>query len=117
MSISYELAKKLKEAGFSQDMDVGDMFYDDEKCPTLNSYVEEAGEEFVVQSKNPIKIPTLSELIEACGKELLLIKHVFDGGLDGKEELWWAEAKNDGMAGVNPEESVAYLWLALQKRK
>ena len=102
--MNYELAKELKEAGFSQeDIDYGRSFY-------------EEGED----TKNP----TLSELIDACGWRFACVgKSVGEGKNDwyacagglyseSPEELKYDLLKN----GSTPEEAVARLWLALNKK-
>ena len=103
--IDYELALKLKNAGFPQkerSIIVGneDNFIPD---PThLDQY---------------LYVPTLSELIEACGKDFMLTNE------RGKWDAW-SGSENDfvrmGEAGAKyecqgstPEESVANLYLAL----
>ena len=95
--MNYELAKKLKEAGFPQDFDfaenVGSMLHPD------------------------IHFPTLSELIEACGERFrsLLQHSVREDG-----HKWCAKAgKRAGgflKNGKTPEEAVAKLWLSLQDK-
>jgi len=60
--------------------------------------------------------PTLSELIEACGDRMMNLERVIDGGIDGKERLWWAGDKNNSNGGETPEEAVANLWLAINKK-
>jgi len=93
MPISYKLAKQLKEAGFPQ------------KKPLFYDYTR----------KEKYKIPTLSELIEACGNKfgsLTRFKNIKTG-----KAFWVA---NDLMEQVgensnSPEEAVAKLWLELKK--
>lgn len=90
--MNYELAKKLKDAGFPYDWCI-----DGSPCLT--------GIEDSVNC-----LPDLSELIEACGENLLT--------LQGCKELGW-----DAIYGLpprtgqgkTPEEAVANLWLELNK--
>jgi hypothetical protein len=93
--ISYEVAKELKDAGFPQS--------------AKKSRVRiEPLEEFVY-------IPTLSELIEACGDDINYIER----GEDNEGETYWHAERSvpfAGGEGPTPEESVACLWLALQKK-
>lgn len=98
--ISYELAKKLKDAGFPQKGR-------DDYCRSTGS----DGEDFVYT-------PTLSELIKACMKE----GHHFNmGGCS----FWWAIRRGEGnqktdvpvQTGQTPEEAVANLYLALNKKE
>jgi len=56
-----------------------------------------------------VYVPTLEELIEACGKNF--------GALDKEHDGWLASANCDqSCAGETPAEAVARLWLLLQKR-
>ncbi len=105
--MNYELAKKLKDAGFGQfskrtKVDIKNM-----SAPGF--YLSE-GDEPAVMNKNLCYVPTLSELIEACVPNFGVLDY-YHG------ELWTAcSAKNTGLygTGINPEEAVANLWLALQ---
>ena len=94
--MTYELAKELKDAGFPQ-----------AKLGTLDEnkfryYTEKDGERAFV--------PTLSELIEACG-ELDFRLHCYPHGyvIEQKGEM-------DMEIQPTPEEAVAKLWLALNKK-
>lgn len=88
-TISYELAKALKDAGFPQQ---GNPWGREDKAYN----------------------PTLSELIEACGSPFFLTKDQ-----DYNAGKWTAvttiphEIK---LVGNTPEEAVARLWLALNKK-
>lgn len=100
--MDYELAKQLKDAGFTQ------------KPEDLLTQVEYRGITYVKPTE-----PTLSELIEACGeKEDFALFRIGDN--------WSAEYKNPSWAvrlgevegeyigeGKTPEEAVARLWLHL----
>lgn len=136
--MNYELALKLKEAGFPQRSDFiitqGDNVihccYDGVKancyCPrcTDGMYENEISDYAV--------IPTISELIEACGEEFESLTQWDDG--------WHANSKgilrhdmvdeefpepircDSGCCGTHtkgssPEEAVANLWLELTKNK
>jgi hypothetical protein len=105
--MNYELAKELKDAGFpikghSEDHDGGFCYI----CYATSE-----------QLQQPC-VPTLSELIEECG-----IFRVLE--LQSKENsAWYAGAGSWSDAfgyefagrGVTPEEAVARLWLALNKK-
>ena len=89
--ISYELAKKLKEAGFLQ-------------------------EPFKLKLEN-LRYPDLSELIEACGDRFLHLMKM-PKGLQGQG--WWAyeyKGHPGGIWGISPEEAVANLYLKLNEPK
>jgi hypothetical protein len=84
--MTYELAKQLKDAGF----------------PFIKCEHDESS----------IKIPTLSELIEACGAGFDHLMRVDEGFLAFPNDI---DVKNDGedYLGKTPEEAVAKLWLKL----
>lgn len=93
--MEYKLAKKLKDAGFPQEFPSG-------------------GDGFYVNGGLPdeIYVPTLSELIEACGEkfgalELFDYKDWVAGGM-GKNGVGF---KIGGFK--TPEDAVANLWLEL----
>lgn len=90
--ISYELAKKLKEAGFPQS--------------DFNICGHCAG-----GLTMDVFIPTLSELIEACGERFeSLGRDEYAGG-------WVSFDKEDKYGrGFIPEESVANLWLEINEK-
>jgi hypothetical protein len=124
--MNYKIAKELKEAGFSQEgissggksneayeLDGSIKSYDN--CCCFWPDVE--------KEENLIYIPTLSELIDACGWRFVTL------GKSLHEEDWFAcsggdykisteENKYDILVeGNTPEETVAKLWLALNKNK
>ena len=103
--MNYELAKKLKEAGFLQGTDnksdnCGIHWYRD-----MND---------ITNPKTEVYFPNLSELIEACGDSFIgLTKHKNDWnkwcavGYNGKSRFeQWAETS---------EEAIANLWLIMKK--
>ena len=137
--MNYELAKKLKDAGFPQrqneDNTFGTIFdthkfllrenadsrdspYDSINDRTMwiqyfnPAYVKEMAE-FVVY------VPTLSELIEACGVKGTQFT------LFGRDKDRWEATNLDGFDlqvqtltkyGSTPEEAVANLWIALNTK-
>lgn len=89
--MKYELAKELKDAGFP----LARYGYDPEGAV--------AGQ----------IVPTLSELIEACGEDFLKLTKDVTG--------WLAYGEDEPLepletVGPTPEEAVARLWLALNKK-
>jgi hypothetical protein len=109
MSISYELALELQEAGWPQD--VGMRPVSSEK---LNTYSE-----LLEAEKEPV-FPTLSQLIEACGDRFHSLGLRLPKG--NKPVPKWhvasqtpASFTHEAMADT-PEEAVARLWLALNKK-
>ena len=125
--VNYDLAKKLKDSGFPQ---VGDSrFCFVEGNPMVLCFGIEYwsnGDEVsrkMLMPPNALYVPTLSELIEACGESLDFIKRgdkdLLSSLLD-KEEIatdWVAGTKDLKLLkfGQTPEEAVANLWLALNK--
>jgi len=104
--LSYKSALELKEAGFPQD-----------KCSMIWKGVRPG-----LSTDTPLGIPTLSELIEACGDEVFVTN--MKGYRDSREvtELWMAEKyygieKPQEIAqGKTPEEAVKNLWIKLHGR-
>ncbi len=102
--MNYTLAKRLKDAGFRQDIATGSSFFTGKD--TLAYAI----------SKNPIpitnesvKIPLLEELIEACGDKFI--------GLTFHGESWSASGVGfPHVSGSIPSDAVANLWLALNKK-
>lgn len=117
--IKYELAKQLKDAGFPQGNNM-----------TLDRYMKSDGDiadvvylmgEHFAEEKTTVYIPTLSELIEACGDDFLKVEKM-------TSDSWWATCTNKfnernknirgsgSMIGKTPEEAAANLWLVLNKK-
>lgn len=102
--MNYELAKKLKDAGFPF-KPVGEHFNAGGK----------ATQAFTFDNQSVWFEPTLSELIEACGNEFAFVCRGYD------QELWldsWGAESTNGkvITGASvPEEAVAKLWLELNK--
>jgi len=102
--MNYELAKQLKDAGFSQELKHGTMI-DGEDCDVCGNHV--------------YYVPTLSELIEACGEERTIRIQSY---WEGNDLRWQADTCGNfapwdnahvSEVGSTPEEAVARLWLAL----
>ena len=88
--MNYELAKKLKDAGFPQKGN-GFTLYPNDGIHTEVSF------------------PTLSELIEECGgNSKALIQQ-------NNKTMWEYAIDGRGAIGQTPEEAVANLWLELNK--
>lgn len=95
--ISFELAKELKKAGFTQDRSVWLYDRDGDLCVRMYKAVFDGSE---------MDAPDLSELIEACGK--LKFELVY------AEAGWMARTRGEAVYGwATPDEAVARLWLAL----
>jgi len=112
--ITYELAKELRDAGYPQDEGDGYFEYGEEKQIVTKKQMDDF-------AKNPIGmlqitdvesyyVPTLSELIEACGEKY------FSLYFDMSDNTWRAK-KNDYLgSGESTETAVANLWLELNKK-
>jgi hypothetical protein len=125
--MTYELAKSLKDVGFPQVLDVGTGFYENDgntlfyigNCDTSLS---DSGCGCCATSYYPdVRVPTLSELIEACGEDfrMLLLHTQYRKSL---LEPWEAVPNKKrvpsikGCKGSTPEIAVANLWLALNEK-
>lgn len=94
MSITYELAKELKDAGFPQNI-----------LGKVDDWV--------------VRMPSLFELIESCGDNFDYLERGTQGGWYAYHENFGAteeESCDDSGHGSSPEEAVARLWLALNKK-
>ena len=95
--MNYELAKKLKDAGFPQKR-----HYD------IVDFLSEPLPDGTYDKNDFVAIPTLEELIEACGNAFTRLFHV--------EKRWGAGNKVFFMTGDTSSEAVANLWLELNKK-
>ena len=112
--MNYELAKKLKDAGFPDSKEWNEH-------TTLMH-----GNFFMTDGHG---VPTLSKLIKACGEEFLnLERHKGNPFTSDKKQIWWSCCikdrgtlltcgKNGEFGFKTPEEAVAKLWLELNKPK
>lgn len=102
--MDYEKCKELRDAGFSQTSR-------DTICWDEIIYLDTKPGE---NSTRSASLPTLSELIEACGKDF--------GNLSRNGLRWVSEPdygismETDSGYGSTPEEAVANLYLALNKK-
>lgn len=92
--MNYELAKELKDAGFP----------------------ENVANYSVAGRHGLLFFPTLSELIEACGRIWVGPCELgWHSGFDGHPFSHLDEKRPQG-CGATPEEAVARMWLALNKK-
>lgn len=107
--MDYTLAKELKDAGFPN-MEFGPLYVGKVILPQGGSN----------QDNPSIPIPTLEELIEACAKEfsnLKLYPNRIDSKLRGDWMAWGIRETTDKLGyGFNPDEAIARLWLALNRK-
>lgn len=106
--MNYELAKKLKDAGFPQEKKQGKYRFENEF----------ETDELVLEIEQPIYVPTLSELIEACG--WISLDPDYLGRWIAIERALKDSPNSDeparGASGSTPEEAVALLWLELNNK-
>ncbi len=120
--MNYELAKKLKDNGFKQEGLWG-IVYLPEKVSTSNSRVKYRRKEqhkifpwhkmggFLTGGYEPVLLPTLSELIEACGDRFVSL----DKGMFLNQ--WHCVGNGAESGGTTAEEAVLHLWIALNEKK
>lgn len=111
--MNYELAVKLKDAGFPQkDVTTPILFRE----PDSNGNVESA------RAIDGVYAPTLEDLIEACGDRFgKLLSPTYRERYDGRRDHWTALSDDDrtdmyDVEGKTPEEAVANLWLTINRR-
>ena len=110
--MTYETAKKLKDAGYSQE--------DPRMTPVsiTNENVNEILHDALMKMKRDCYIPNLSELIEACGEGFDALGKCKDDGMSKIVDGWVAVDENNVRAwGATPEEAVASLFLRLNDKK
>lgn len=129
-NMDYELAKKLKDAGFPQkiwEFSLANYAYCSlEDCCNCELHLLHldndeggyTGNDYQHREYNSvqdwIKVPTLSELIEACGESIKSIDFIRDINLVVAYSGNFTGVKGEG---ATPEEAMANLWLELNKQK
>lgn len=111
--VNYELAKELQESKFPiNNIDLKKAYKSDGTLMTLGDSGTYKGE--------LVWIPSFSELIEACGNEVGIYKisPIECNAWSKKLDLPVDDESNDFryLIGSTPEEAVARLWLALNKK-
>ncbi len=104
--MNYELAKKLKDAGFSQEVP-------DWRSDPCYSFIDDNEGEVYYD-------PTLSELIEACGDNFWQLTRddgVYKWVTYTHSPLPLSRENGFYSGGNTPEEAVANFWLELNKKK
>lgn len=98
--MTYDLAKQLLEAGFPKMQGYRGGLNSDHWNNDLQAY-----------------IPTLSELIEACGGSCKALVQLENGAWEaGTGICWYGGAVLHHQSGATPDEAVANLWLVLNKK-
>ena len=103
--MNYQKAKELKEAGFPQD---------EENLKCACNFIksgEEPTESVYDCNTERVYDPSLDELIEACGDNILRIDFLHDIN----EVIAYGRREDTGV-GVETKEAVTNLWLALNKK-
>ena len=122
--MDYELAKQLKDAGYPQECKIGDAFYHRGDL-VFEGQFEDDGANFSYDHHPNLKglyakAPTLSELIDACGEGFFRLENrhygtTGDGWVACDEYDHTPKATSEW--GETPEEAVAKLYLALNKKQ
>lgn len=108
--MNYELAKKLKDAGFPQ-RDWGDIYSCEKEHELLMIPQKLRASSLGINVGKTISCPTLIELIAVCTENM---PHF---NLNLRHGLWIADFNDDfKKTGLTPSEAVAMLWLALNKK-
>jgi len=118
MSIDYELAKELTEAHF--------LFDSPEKLWVRYWSQETKQNEYhlcdnnlndwrVEQALETYPVPTLEELLEACGANFGTLGYYTEGGQPTPDIAWKAFGGGTTAYGATPISAVARLWITLEK--
>ena len=115
--MEYKLAKQLKEAGFPQGR--GKHIFDRDKKRKEKITGKNIGVLEIPIKGGLCYVPTLSELIEACGDEFRALR--LDSSMKTENnEQWACDRVEHGVfetfIGKTPEESVARLYIKLNKK-
>jgi hypothetical protein len=100
--MNYELAKRLKDAGFPQN----------ENGTWITASGQLWGFPPKLSGEEPVFCPTLEELIEACGDETIALTSYTTRISMGERRCVAKHGDSYGI-GATPREAVAYLWLKL----
>ncbi len=117
--IGYELSKKLKNAGFPQNINTCGFVYREDERGDLIDLWPASKQCFSGQPDRYVLCPTLEELIAECeievrGESLYNLSRINE--VEGV--MWytnWHEDFPSDSKGKTPEEAVANLWLKLNE--
>jgi hypothetical protein len=107
--VAFEIAKRLKSAGFPQRFTAGSAF--DEQ----GLAVQPNGERPWKAKDADVSVPTLNELIKACGEKFGGLERILDGTRNRFRAYTQAPDIPSAYADT-PEEAVARLWLLLNRQ-
>lgn len=103
--MNYDLAKKLKDAGWPQHIGL----------VKIKPYSVKTFSGLQITSDDYVAYPFLEELIEACGEGFHSLLHVKEGEWRAIQDLMPKEDSYHDETGPTPSEAVANLWLALHE--
>ena len=107
--VSFETAKRLKNAGFPQRFHSGYAFSDQ------GLTIQLVGEWQHKVMDTDLAIPTLNELIKACGERFGGLEH-YPNESRNRFRAYLQPPETLSGYGHTPEEAVARLWLVLNKK-
>jgi hypothetical protein len=123
--MKYDLAKELSDAGFMAKSYVGARFYrslvtQQKGALPAREIATQVFDDLTFEPPHFIYIPTLEDLIEACGRGF----RTLDRDASGGNAVWLCnnyldendEGSTDIIAGASPLEAVARLWLKLHEK-
>ena len=128
--MQFELAEKLKNAGFPQEGKphlFGSRYYVPEVVDGKLAHIDVDGSDIYIEesnewNKNKTYIPTLSELIDACGEKFNSLRKIFlEEDFDGLiGDAWMTETGESERVksyyyGKTKKEAVANLYLEINK--
>jgi hypothetical protein len=119
--MTYELCEKLKEVGFPQNFRYGynrDVFYRGIRTPFRA--IQEAKYEdgmLIEYMRECVIIPSLSELILACGEKFECLYRIVNQDLSIKYWKCHAFGFSDIPSGVDPEIAVANLFIKINEKE
>jgi hypothetical protein len=99
--MKYDLAQQLRDAGFPQG--------------GKGSWVFPPGA-LLARANDRVYLPTLSDLMEACGDFFHALRHPAQGGWQAFSVIDREGVMETG-TGETPEEAVARVWLALRAKR
>jgi len=123
--MNYELAKKLKEVGFIQRGRSGKYYREPETLlpvledehSTISNIINATPTVYRDPLINKVYVPTLDELIEACGVYSFSIHFNQGGPTYGGEPWFYIEHSGRNIKhSATRSEAVAKLWLELNKK-
>jgi hypothetical protein len=106
--VSFEIAKRLKAAGFPQRFTGGTAFNEQGLA------MQRVGEGQWITQNTEVSIPTLNELIKACGESFGGLEHL-PYETRNKFRAYKQHPETLSGYGETPAEAVARLWLLMNK--